>query len=330
MSPNARINLRALAEALRTSGRAGGGNHPLAALILITVSMAMLVGIAAVVRAATKTGMDPLQVMFFRNFFCVAWMLPLLAWRGWSLVTTGQPGLYGFRVALSFISMLTYFQALALLPVAEVTAIGFLAPIFGTLCAIFLLGERVGVHRWAAIFIGFAGAMIMLRPAGSAFGYGQIVALVSALTLGFIGPLIKQLTAVDDADRIVFITNLVSTPISLVPALFVWVWPSFEMWLLLLTMGLFALLGHIALVRGFAVADASLAMSFNFSRLPFAAMVGYIFFGEVIDGWTWVGATVIFAAAVYITHREAIRARKAAAASSALVGHAASDASRTV
>ncbi|KWT70942.1 hypothetical protein APY04_0604 [Hyphomicrobium sulfonivorans] len=313
MSPNSRGKLRVLADALRTSGKAGGGDHPLAALILITASMAMLVGIAAVVRGATMAGMDPLQIMFFRNFFCVVWMLPLLAWRGLSLVRTSQPGLYGFRVALSFISMLTYFQALAVLPVAEVTAIGFLAPIFGALCAIFLLGERVGIHRWAAILIGFAGAMIMLRPGGSAFGYGQIVALVSALTLGFIGPLIKQLTAADDADRIVFITNLVSTPISLVPALFVWVWPSLEMWLLLMLMGLFALLGHVALVRGFAVADASLAMSFNFSRLPFAAMVGYIFFGEVIDGWTWVGATVIFAAAVYITHREAMKARRASA-----------------
>jgi len=312
VSPRMRDSLRSLASALRTSGKPGGTSHPLAAFVLVTAAMAFLVGIAAVARSAALAGVDPLQVMFFRNFFCVVWMLPLLAHRGWSLVRTDQPKLYGFRVAVSFISMLTYFQALALLPIAEVTAISFLAPLFGTLFAIFLLGEHVGVQRWAALVAGFAGAMIMLRPGGETFAFGQIAALVSAMSMGLIGPLIKQLTAADDADRIVFITNLVSTPVSLVPALFVWTWPPLEIWPLLALLGLFAVLGHMTLVRGFAVTDASLAMTYNFSRLPFSVLVGYLVFGELIDGWTWIGAVVIFAAAVFITHREARLARRRA------------------
>jgi len=314
LSTRTRDSLRALASALRASGKPGGTSHPLAAFVLVTASMAFLVGIAAAARSAALTGMDPLQVMFFRNFFCVVWMLPLLARRGWSLVRTDQPKLYGFRVAVSFISMLTYFQALALLPIAEVTAISFLSPLFGTLFAIFLLGEHVGVQRWGALVAGFIGAMIMLRPGGGDFGFGQIAALVSAMSMGLIGPLIKQLTAADDADRIVFITNLVSTPVSLVPALFVWTWPPLEVWPLLALLGLFAVLGHMTLVRGFAVTDASLAMTYNFSRLPFSVLVGYLVFGELIDGWTWVGAVVIFVAAVFITHREAKLARRRAVA----------------
>jgi drug/metabolite transporter (DMT)-like permease len=75
-------------------------------------------------------------------------------------------------------------------------------------------------------------------------------------------------------------------------------------------MGLFAVLGHMTLVRGYAVSDASLVMTFKFSRLPFAVLVGYLAFGELIDGWTWVGAIIIFAAALYVTHREAQMARK--------------------
>jgi drug/metabolite transporter (DMT)-like permease len=152
--------------------------------------------------------------------------------------------------------------------------------------------------------------MIILRPAGSAFGFGQIAALISALAIGVIGPLVKQLTSTDDADRIVFITNLLLTPLSLVPALFVWTWPPLELWPLLVLMGLFAVLGHMTLVRGYAVSDASLVMTFKFSRLPFAVLLGYLAFGELIDGWTWVGAIIIFAAALYVTHREAQMARK--------------------
>jgi drug/metabolite transporter (DMT)-like permease len=309
ISPALRDSLRALASAMKTSGDAGRRNHPVAALVLVTVSMALLVGIAAVGRSAALSGIDPLQVLFFRNFFCVVWMLPLFAWRGLSLVRTGQLRLYGMRVAMSFISMMAFFQALALLPIGEVTAISFLSPLFGTLFAILLLGEHVGRRRWTALAVGFIGAMVILRPTGTAFGLGQIAALVSAMSVGVIGPLVKQLTGADDADRIVFITNLVMTPLSLVPALFVWVWPPLAMWPLLLLMGLFAVLGHMTLVRGYAVTDASLAMTFKFSRLPFAVLVGYLAFGELIDGWTWVGAIIIFTAAVFVTRREALLAR---------------------
>lgn len=309
LSPGTRNSLRQIALALRSSGDPGAGNHPVAALLLVTASMALLVGIAAVARSAALSGVDPLQIMFFRNFFCVVLMLPLLWRRGASLVRTKQPKLYAFRVAVSFVAMLSYFEALALLPMAEVTAIGFLAPLFGALFAIFLLGEYVGLDRWAALFTGFLGAMIMLRPSGTAFGPGQIAALVWALSMGLIGPLIKQLTESDDADRIVFITNLVSVPLSIIPALWVWTWPPLAVWPQLVLLGVFAVLGHMTLVRGFAIADASLAMTFNFSRLPFSVLVGYLVFGELIDGWTWVGAIVIFAASVFVTHRESRLAR---------------------
>lgn len=309
MSPTAHDILRSLVSALKVSGSAGKHVHPFAALLLVTISMALLVGIAAVGRYAARSGIDPAQILFFRNFFCVVWMLPLFAWRGSSLVKTKQLRLYGMRVMLSFISMMAFFQALALLPIGEVTAINFLSPLFGTLFAILLLGEHVGTRRWTALAVGFLGAVVILRPTGSAFGFGQVAALTSAMAIGVIGPLVKQLTSVDGADRIVFITNLLLTPLSLIPALFVWTWPPLELWPQLILMGLFAVLGHMALVRGYAVSDASLVMTFKFSRLPFAVLIGYLAFGELIDGWTWVGAIIIFAAALYVTHREAQMAR---------------------
>lgn len=280
-------------------------NHPFEAFLWVTLSMLFLAVIAGLVRYITKHGFDPFQIVFLRTVFSVLWMSPLLLIRGASLVRTDQFRLYGTRVVISYISMLAMFHALDLITVGEVTAISFLSPIFGTLFAILLLGEQVRVRRWLALAVGLIGAAIILRPGTAVFGLGQSFALISAMAIGLIGPLVKKMTGRDDADRIVFITNLCMVPLSLVPALFVWQTPTFEIWLALAALGLVAVLGHVTLVRGYTIAEASLVMTFKFSRLPFSVLIGYLAFGEMIDGPTWLGAAIIFAAAVYITHREA-------------------------
>jgi len=287
------------------SGPTKKPNNPMQAFLWVTLSMAFLAAIAGLVRYITKQGFDPFQILFLRTVFSVLWMSPLLFVRGTSLVRTDQFKLYGTRVVISYISMLAMFHALDLITVGEVTAIGFLSPIFGTLFAILILAERVHARRWLAMAVGLVGAAIMLRPGTAVFGLGQTFALISAMAIGLIGPLVKKMTAHDDADRIVFITNLCMVPLSLVPALFVWKTPTPEIWLALAALGLVAVLGHITLVRGYTIADASLVMTFKFSRLPFSVVIGYLAFGEMIDGPTWLGAAIIFAAAVYITHREA-------------------------
>lgn len=281
------------------------GQRPLVGAVWVVIAMFMLAGLVALGRYAALEGMDPLQVLFFRNFFCVVWMLPLLAWRGAALFRTDQLGLYGVRVGLSFIAMTGMFHAIAVLPIGEVTAIGFLAPLFGTLFAVLWLREQVGWRRWAALFVGFCGAMIILRPGLSAIGPGQAFALMSALAIGVIGPLVKTLTRKDDPDRVVFLTNLFLTPLSLVPAVFVWQTPSNDLWPWLVLMGLCAVLGHMALARGYAATEASLVMTYKFARLPFAVAIGYLAFSESIDAWSWAGGLVIFAASVYVARREA-------------------------
>jgi drug/metabolite transporter (DMT)-like permease len=265
-----------------------------------------------------NAGLHPFQVVFLRNLFAVLMLLPLLAWRGWSLTRSRQPQLYLLRVGISLFSMLAWFYAISLIPLGEVTAISFLAPLFGTLGAIFLLGEQVRLRRWSALFVGFIGAMVILRPVGSALGVGQLCAVLSAMAMGVTVVLIKQLTTVDDPDKIVFLTNVYLAPLSLVPALFVWRWPSIEVLPPLLGMGICAVLGHVALTRGYAATEASLAMTFEFSRLPFVVVIAYFAFGETIDALTWIGALIIFGSAVYITRRETLlkRARQASAGTS--------------
>jgi drug/metabolite transporter (DMT)-like permease len=278
---------------------------PLAGVFWVTISMALMAGLAACARATTDAGLHPLQVVFLRNLFSCVLLLPLLAWRGASLLQSSQLNLYGMRVLVSLLSMQAWFYALSLIPIGEVTAISFLAPVFGTMGAIFFLGERVRLRRWTAIAVGFLGAMIILRPGVAPFGLGQACALFSAMSIGVVVIMVKQLTAHDDPDKIVFLTNMMMMPLSLVPALFVWRWPPVESLVPVLGMGLTAALGHVALVRGYAATDASLAMTFEFSRLPFSVGIAYLAFGEMIDAWTWAGAAIIFASAVYITRRAA-------------------------
>ena len=143
--------------------------------------------------------------------------------------------------------------------------------------------------------------MIILHPSRSAMEMGQLCALISAMT----SVLVKQLTAHDDPDRIVFLTNILLLPLSLLPALFVWRWPTAGVLPALLGMGVCAVAGHVCVVRGYAATDASLAMTFEFSKLPFAVAIAYLAFGETIDARTWIGALIIFASALYITRREA-------------------------
>jgi drug/metabolite transporter (DMT)-like permease len=286
-------------------GTAGARSDPVAGVVWVTISMALLAALAAFSRGAMNAGLHPFEVVFLRNLFACLMLLPLLAWRGRSLLRSRQLPLYGVRVLVSLFSMSAWFYALSLIPIGEVTAISFLAPVFGTVGAIFLLGERVRLRRWTAVVVGFLGAMVILRPGVVPLGLGQVCAVVAALSMGFTVIMIKQLTAGDDPDKIVFLTNVMLMPLSLLPALFVWRWPGLDALVPVLGMGLTAVLGHVTLVRGYAATDASLAMTFEFSRLPFAVAIAYIAFGETIDAWTWIGALIIFASAAYITHREA-------------------------
>jgi drug/metabolite transporter (DMT)-like permease len=276
-----------------------------AGILWVTLAMALFAGLAASSRYAMSLGYHPLQIAFFRFLSALVLMLPLLAWRGMSLIRSNAPKLYGVRAVISLFSMTSWFYAISLIPLGELTAIGFLSPLFGTLAAIVILGEKVRLRRWTALLVGFLGAMIMLRPGASAIGLGQGLALFSALSGGVMAVLLKQLAGQDDPDKIVFLTTLIMTPLSLMAALLVWRWPTWELLPIITVVGLTGVLGHMCLARAFRAADASLVLTLEFSRLPFTVALGFLLFGELIDIWTWVGAAIIFTSAVYIARREA-------------------------
>jgi drug/metabolite transporter (DMT)-like permease len=279
-------------------------NDAVAGVLWMLLSCALLSGVAALGRYAVLAGMSPFQVVFLRLLFAVIALSPVLVWRGPSMLRTSHLPLYAVRVTLGLIGMTAWFLALARLPVGEVTAIGFLTPLFATIGAALLLGEVVRWRRWTATLVGFAGALIILRPGVGEVGPGTWLALVAAITMGATSLMIKQLSGRDDPDKIVLISVMIQTPIALIPALFVWQWPDSHLWAVCAAMGGLGMLGHITLTRAFAAADASVVMSVDFARLPFAVLFGFVLFSELIDVWTWVGAGVIFAASLYNARRE--------------------------
>lgn len=260
--------------------------------------------LGASAKFVSENGIHPFEAAFFRSLFCTILLLPLFYWRGPSFAQTRQLKMYGLRVLLSFASMTSWFYALSIVPFSELTAIGFLSPLFSTLGAIVILGEVVRGRRWAALLVGFMGAILTLHPNGATANFGYTIAFISTMLNGVIGPLVKQLTAEDDADKIVFLSNALLTPLSLLPALPFWTWPSWHMMPVLMLLGLAAVLGHVSLVRALKAADASLVFTFDFTRLPLSFAIAWVVFHERPDVWTYLGAIIIFGAAAYVVRRE--------------------------
>ena len=261
------------------------------------------------IRSAAEE-LDPLQITFFRNFFALLFMLPWLWQVGAAGLKTAHPGLHLWRAVIGLAAMCLWFYSIALLPLAEAVALNFTVPMFATLGAAIFLGEIVRARRWTATMFGFLGVLIILRPGFTELTPAMALPVIAAAFMAISVIIVKRLSGYDRPGTIVFLMNLLLTPLSLVPALFVWRWPSWEVLGLMALVGFVATVSHIAITRAYTKADASAVLPLDYARLPFIAGLAFLFFGEVPGLWTWVGAGVIAASAIYIARREARVARE--------------------
>ncbi|MDH3659046.1 MAG: DMT family transporter [Alphaproteobacteria bacterium] len=248
--------------------------------------------------------LDPLQVVFFRNAFGLLAVLPWLLRGGMPALHTRRIGLHVLRALFGIAAMLLWFNTLARMPLAEATALSFTAPIFTSILAVFFLGEIMRKHRWLAIAMGFLGAMIIIRPGVAALDPIMLLAVVTALVWGSSTVLLKYMSRTETTSAMVIYLPLFLTPISFVPATFVWTWPTPELWLIAILFGAVGTLGHYCLTRALSTADAGAVMPFDYLRLPFVAIIAYLAFGESADLWVWLGGALIAAGALYNTHSE--------------------------
>ncbi len=249
--------------------------------------------------------MEPLQVAFFRNFFALMFMLPWLARAGFEGLRTQRFRLHLLRSIFALLTMITWFSALALLPLSEAVALNFTVPLFATAGAALVLGEVVRARRWTATVVGFLGTLIILRPGFTEVTPAMSLPVLAALCMACATLTVKSLSRTERASTIVIYMTLILTPLSFVPALFVWQWPNWETLIYLIGLGGSGALAHLLLTIAYTKADASAVVPFDYTRLPFVAVIAYVLFGEVPDLWTWVGAAVIAASAIYIARREA-------------------------
>lgn len=243
------------------------------------------------------------EVVFFRNFFALAWLLPWALRHRQLLMAIQHRRVYLLRSSIGLCAMYLFFYSLTVLPLADTVAITFTMPLFATAGAALFLGERVRLRRWGATALGFVGVLIILQP-GANFNTLTILPLIAALFMAIASLMVKWLSRSEDPMAMVFLMTCITSPLSLVPALFVWQWPSLTAWLLLITLGGLGVLAHWAFTTAYKMADVSLVLPFDYLRLPFTALVAYMLFAEVPTASLWFGASIIVAATLYIAHRE--------------------------
>ena len=236
------------------------------------------------------------EMVFFRFLFGILFMLPWAARAGSAGLRTGRSRLYWLRATGTLVIMICVYTALSEIPVADVTALLFMAPIFTTLGAGLFLKEHIGPRRWIAVAVGFVGALIVLRPGMGAFSSVALLVLVGAFFNAVVVLVTKVLSRTESANVIVFYQSLMVIVLSAPLAFWFWVPPTAPALGWLFAMGGVATAGQQCTTRALIAADASAIQPVNFSRLLFAALLGYVVFGEVADLWVWIGGAIVFAA----------------------------------
>ena len=271
---------------------------------LMIVSAALFAVMNGFVREAANLGMHPFQIGFLRSVFALLFILPFCIRGGLSNLKTRRWKLYLFRGAAATTAMLFWMTAVVTIPLAEATAISFTAPLFATIGSALVLKETVRARRWSAVAFGFAGVMIILRPGMEALEPGALAALGSACGMATAALCIKALTGTEPAGRVVFYTSLFLTVATLPFALAVWTPMTPSFWMLGVLLGFFGVTAQMFLTSSFKAADASVVLPFDYTRLPFIALVGWIAFGETVEVITWIGASLIVGSALYVVYRE--------------------------
>lgn len=240
------------------------------------------------------------QLAFMRAVIALGFVAPLILRNGISVMKTTVFPLHLLRSFFTYGGMMCWFYAVSVIPISDYTALLYFQPIFTILFAIFILRESAGPRTWGAVAVAFVGALIILRPGFQDISLGMIAAIATAVLFAGVNTCMKFLSRTESASVMVAYVSILMLVLSAVPAWFYWTDPVLADAPAILGVGVFALLGQYAITRAIAVADARVVQPFDFSRLITAAILGWVFFGEASDIYTWAGALVIFGASYYV------------------------------
>jgi drug/metabolite transporter (DMT)-like permease len=272
--------------------------------LLIMLSVSLFTASHGFVRGVGKS-IHPYEIAFFTSLFSFTFYLPWIIRTKFSLMRTDKLGVHFIRSFFNAGAVGAWYTALSLTPLADATALALTSPLFVTLGAVLFLGEKARMRRWIAIGVGIFGALLIIRPGFQSFSIGFVFVLLSIMLGGASRLFAKHLTKWDRPMTIGAWVALLQIPITFLMAIYFWKWPNLMQLLMLAALGLLVGGAHYTMALAYNRTDVSALEPFNFIRLIIAALIGYFFFSELPDAWTWAGGLIIIGSTTYVARREA-------------------------
>jgi drug/metabolite transporter (DMT)-like permease len=244
------------------------------------------------------------QVLLLRSVAAMALLLPFAAKEGWGgILRPPQPGLNALRMAFGTLETACFYWAVAYLPLVSVMTYYLAAPLYVAAIAPFLLKERLDAGRWTAVLIGFAGVLMVLRPSAETLTGPALIAVVGSLLFAGLLLSTRLLKGASATTLIVWQTGG-ALVFGLMLAPFGWVQPSARDFALLGLLGVVAMMAHVMVAKALQLAPAAIVSPFQYTLIVWAALFGWLFFGEWPDNWMIAGAIVIVLSGLYLLWRE--------------------------
>ncbi len=248
------------------------------------------------------------QILWVRYIFYTAFVAVMLRRPGLpATLKSGQPWLQLGRALLIVVENAVFVLAFTLMPLADMHAIAAASPLIVVALSVPLLGEKVGFRRWLAVLAGFVGVLIIVRPGFQALDWRFAVAVTGTVLWAVYQILVRMCARTDSSDTTWAWTAVVGLVATSTVGPFVWVWPDAKGWTLLFAIALLGTLSHLALIKALGYAEAGSLQPYSYTLLVWAAVLGFVMFGDVPDTWTIVGAAVVIASGLYAWHRERVR-----------------------
>ena len=272
------------------------------AILFMVLSGIFATSMHCLIRFATEEN-HPFEVAFFRTIFVLLIFLPFVVKNGLKTLKPNNIKLQSYRAIIGSVAMLCMFYGLSITELAKATALMFTVPIFATILAIIFLKEVVGIRRWSAMFVGFFGALIVLRP-DIELGFGPLLILCGSLMWSSSVLMAKKLTQTDSILSITFWQAAGLIPATFVLATQVWEWPNLNQLFMFLLIAIAGTLTHWFLNEALKRAEISALLPLDYLRLIWSVSLGFIFFNEIPPAGLWLGAALILGASTYIGVRQ--------------------------
>ncbi len=245
--------------------------------------------------------MHPFAILFFRSVLGILLLAHIFLSKEFSWKPGSQFNWHLLRGVLQVTALLCLYTAITITPLATVIALAFITPLFTSIGAIAFMGEPSKPTRWTAVLLGLCGALIIIRPGIVAVSIGVLLVMAYTIQQATLNLTAKKLVKHEPVTTIVAWMTLLSTPLALIPALFVWSWPNSWGWYLVSINAICSTVAHLATAQAYKIADITIADPMISFRLIAGALFGYIFFNEVPDLWVWTGSAVIIIAATFLS-----------------------------